>query len=110
MTAHSNAGQLPEDFDWRALVDPRATTVVYMGVRTFAGLAQRLIAEGADPSTPVMMVESATTPRERRLGASLSTMGAALEKAPPHGPCLFLIGLALRKVVDGARADEATQA
>ncbi|MGE3248536.1 MAG: siroheme synthase CysG, partial [Beijerinckiaceae bacterium] len=52
VTAHSNKGKLPEDLDWQAIADPRATTVVYMGIRTFGELAQRLIAEGADPQTP----------------------------------------------------------
>ena len=49
ITAHSRHGKLPDDFDWRALADPAATTAVYMGLKTLAPLAERLIAEGLPP-------------------------------------------------------------
>ena len=38
VTAHARGGKLPDDFDWRALADPAATTAVYMGVATLAAL------------------------------------------------------------------------
>ena len=59
ITAHSKDGVFPEDFDWGALADPRATTAVYMGNRTLPELSRRLIAEGADPATPAFLIERA---------------------------------------------------
>jgi hypothetical protein len=41
VTAHARGGQLPDDFDWRALADPAATTIVYMGVATLDTLTRR---------------------------------------------------------------------
>jgi uroporphyrin-III C-methyltransferase/precorrin-2 dehydrogenase/sirohydrochlorin ferrochelatase len=41
ITAHAHDGKLPGDIDWRALCDPRASTVVYMGVKTLELLAGR---------------------------------------------------------------------
>ena len=43
ITAHAHDGKLPGDIDWRALCDPRASTVVYMGVKT-------LVASGRAPA------------------------------------------------------------
>lgn len=96
VTAHSNAGKLPEDLEWASLTDPRATTAVYMGVRTFSGLSQRLIAQGGDPDMPVIMIESATTPQERRMAGTLGDMAQRLETYATQGACLFLMGYTLR--------------
>ena len=58
ITAHSKDGVFPEDFDWGALADKRATTAVYMGNRTLPELSKRLIAEGADPATPAFLIRA----------------------------------------------------
>jgi uroporphyrin-III C-methyltransferase/precorrin-2 dehydrogenase/sirohydrochlorin ferrochelatase len=62
ITAHARNGQLPDDLDWRALADRKATTIVYMGVRTLQALADRLCAEGLDPETPAVIIERASWP------------------------------------------------
>ena len=92
ITAHAHDGQLPEDFDWRALCDPRASTVVYMGVKTLEPLAQQLLANGMDPATPALLVERATCPDERRISGTIGTLGAKVAAAGPSGPCVILIG------------------
>ncbi len=66
VTAHARGGKLPDDFDWRALADPAATTAVYMGLATLAKLTQRLMAEGLAPETPAVLVERATWERRTR--------------------------------------------
>ena len=92
ITAHAHDGKLPEDIDWRALCDPRASTVVYMGVRTLEPLAGRLLANGMDPSTPALLVERATCPDERRICGTIGTLAAKVAVAEPSGPCVILIG------------------
>ena len=57
VTAHSKEGRLPEDLDWRAMADPRATTAVYMGVRTLPLLVERLLESGMAPDTPALFIE-----------------------------------------------------
>ena len=47
VTGHDVAGKLPEDLNLAALADPQATTVVYMGRRTFSGLAAMLMDHGS---------------------------------------------------------------
>ncbi|MGH6862790.1 MAG: siroheme synthase CysG [Methylocella sp.] len=92
VTAHAHDGKLPGDIDWRALCDPRASTVVYMGVKTLALLAGRLLANGMDPSTPALLVERATCPDERRIFGTIENLAAKVACAGPSGPCVIFIG------------------
>ena len=95
ITAHGRNGQLPDDLALSALTDPRATTVVYMGVKTLPLLVERLLKEGLDPATPAIAVERATWPDERRMAAPLAQLPNQLAQAQISGPCLILIGAAL---------------
>jgi uroporphyrin-III C-methyltransferase/precorrin-2 dehydrogenase/sirohydrochlorin ferrochelatase len=98
ITAHARNGRLPDDLAWAALTDPRATTVVYMGVKTLPLLVERLLAEGLDPQTPGIVVERATWPDERRIIGHLVDLPGKVAQAKPAGPCLVLIGAALAGV------------
>ena len=92
ITAHAKDGRLPADIDWAALCDPRAATVVYMGVKTMAPLVDSLLARGMDPAMPAVLVERASQPGERRLVGPLAGMPAQVAAAKPDGPCLLMIG------------------
>ena len=93
VTAHARDGRLPEDIDGRALADPGASTVVYMGVRTMPALVEKLLAHGLPPATPCVLVERATCPDERRLRGTIATMPELARAADPTGPCLLLVGV-----------------
>jgi uroporphyrin-III C-methyltransferase/precorrin-2 dehydrogenase/sirohydrochlorin ferrochelatase len=95
ITAHGRNGKLPDDLALSALTDPRATTVVYMGVKTLPLLVERLLAEGLDPATPAIVVERATWPDERRIADTIAHMPQRIREAQTTGPCLVLIGAAL---------------
>jgi uroporphyrin-III C-methyltransferase/precorrin-2 dehydrogenase/sirohydrochlorin ferrochelatase len=92
ITAHAHDGSLPEDVDWAALCDPRAATVVYMGVRTLEALSQRLLQHGIDPMTPALLVERATLPDERRIFGTITDLPEKVAAADPKGPCIAFIG------------------
>jgi uroporphyrin-III C-methyltransferase len=51
-------GQLPANLNWSALADPEATTVVYIGRRTFPALAKKLIEHVLAPKTPAIFAEA----------------------------------------------------
>jgi uroporphyrin-III C-methyltransferase/precorrin-2 dehydrogenase/sirohydrochlorin ferrochelatase len=95
ITAHAADGSLPDRLDWPALVDPGATTAVYMGVKTLPALARRLLDEGVDPATPAVMIENASLAEERRFVAPLAEMPALIAAAAPTGPCMLLYGRTL---------------
>ncbi|HUZ91151.1 MAG TPA: uroporphyrinogen-III C-methyltransferase, partial [Methylocella sp.] len=92
ITAHAHDGKLPTDIDWRALCDPQASTVVYMGIKTLEPLAGHLLANGMDPSTPALLVERATCPDERRIFGTIGDLAAKVAVAEPSGPCVIFIG------------------
>ena len=95
VTAHGRDGHLPRDLDWAALADPRATSVVYMGVKTIGELAQKLIAEGLPAKTPAIMVERASWADQRIMRSTIGALPALLAELQPKGPCVILIGQAL---------------
>ncbi len=95
ITAHSKDGALPQDFDWTALADPRATTAVYMGNRTLPEFFKRLAENGADPATPAFLIERASTLDQRIIAGTLEDLPAKVAAEIITGPALLLIGSAL---------------
>src|SRR5581483_834605 len=55
----TTAGGEP-DLDWNALAAPGSAFAVYMGVANAPLLRRNLLAAGADPDTPVVIVENGT--------------------------------------------------
>lgn len=91
VTGHDVTGGLPDDLNIAALADPQATTVIFMGKRTFAALSSKLVEAGLPPDMPAMLAESVSTPEQRLTRATVATLGAALADAH-DGPALILIG------------------
>ena len=110
ITAHAHNGQLPEDFDWRALCDPHASTAVYMGVKTLEPLVQRLLAHGINPATPALLVERATCSDERRISGTIGTLAVKVAMAGPSGPCVVLIGEAFASALSLPRTQATFEA
>ncbi len=95
ITAHTKDGEFPEDFDWGALADRRATTAVYMGNRTLPALSRRLLEEGMAHDTPAFVIERASTPDERVIRGTISDLPGKVAKENLTGPVMVLIGWAL---------------
>ena len=92
--------------DWRALARPDAVTAIYMG-RTSARFVQgRLMMHGADPATPVTLVENVSRPDQRVLAATLATLPDAA--AQLAGPAVILYGLHPRHSIALPERHEAT--
>lgn len=85
------------DHDWRTLARPGAVAAIYMGKRAARFLQGRLLMHGADPATPVTLVENASRPDQRILASRLDRLAADLAEAAPGGPALTLFGLAPAK-------------
>ena len=89
--AQDGAGGWSEPaLDWAALARPNQTVAVYMGLATAPALAARLTAAGRAGSTPVLMVENASRPQERRLLTTLGGLGEAASAL--DGPAVLIIG------------------
>ena len=92
VTGHDVTGALPEDLNLAALADPGATTVVFMGRRTFPGLARRLIAAGLPADTPALLAENVSHPDQNLLRLTVTGLAAHLTDHPGGAPALILYG------------------
>ena len=90
VTGHDVTGGLPDDLNLAALADPQATTVIYMGKRTFAALAQALIAQGLPPDTPALLASGISTPAQSFHRATIATLDPMAD--PTDAPALILLG------------------
>ena len=61
--------------DWAAVARVGGTIVILMGVARIARIAERLIAAGRSPDTPVAAVQWGTRPEQRTVRATLATIG-----------------------------------
>jgi uroporphyrin-III C-methyltransferase / precorrin-2 dehydrogenase / sirohydrochlorin ferrochelatase len=95
ITAHTKDGEFPEDFDWGALSDRRATTAVYMGNRTLPALSKRLLEEGIAHDTPAFLIERASTPEQRVIRGTIADLPGRVSAETIVGPVMVLIGWAL---------------
>jgi len=80
---------------WPALAAQGHTLAIYMGATEAASVRDRLLGAGADPNTPVAIVENGTRPDER---VSLGRLADLARLAVPHnsrgdaGPSLIIVG------------------
>lgn len=92
MTGHDIKGFA--EHDWRALARPGEVAAVYMGKRSARFLQGRLMMHGADPATPVTIVENASRSDARRVATTLAALPQALDGV--DGPAVLLLGLSPR--------------
>jgi uroporphyrin-III C-methyltransferase len=92
VTGADVTGGLPDGLNMAALADPGATTVVYMGKRTFAALAKILMEHGLPADTPAMLAEAVSTPDQLIEWFTLAGLAAHLQDAPSTRPALILYG------------------
>ncbi|TCS67073.1 uroporphyrinogen-III C-methyltransferase [Primorskyibacter sedentarius] len=92
VTGHGAAGTLPEDIDLNALADPSASTVVFMGKRTFPELAALLTARGLPPETPALLAEAVSTPEQRLHRSTIAGLVEKLSGEIGTTPALILYG------------------
>lgn len=80
VTGADVTGELPANLNWAALADPDATTVVYMGRRTFPALAAKLIEHGLAPGTPALFAESLGRTDERLIRTTVAELAEQLPR------------------------------
>lgn len=92
VTGHDVSGALPEDLNLAALADPLATTVVFMGKRTFPRLADLLTGAGLPPDTPALLAESVSTPDQQLMRSTVAGLAERFADDPGPAPALILYG------------------
>lgn len=92
ITGADITGELPDDLNWAALADPLATTVVFMGKRTFPKLVAGLVAHGLPPDTPALLAEAVGHPEQSLLRSTMAALADRLAQTRSSQPALILIG------------------
>ncbi|MEO1317554.1 MAG: uroporphyrinogen-III C-methyltransferase [Pseudomonadota bacterium] len=110
VTGHDVAGALPEDIDIAALADPKATTVVFMPMRTFATLAGKLMAAGLPADTPSLFAENVSHPDETITRLSVAALAERLATTVSKRPALIVYGPLAEGEADVAHPAEAVDA
>ncbi|WP_416969258.1 uroporphyrinogen-III C-methyltransferase [Streptomyces sp. 4F14] len=78
--------------DWQSLAKLTGTLVILMGVTKIARIAETLIAHGKSPDTPVALVQEGTTAAQRRVDATLATVGETVVTQDVKSPAVIVIG------------------
>lgn len=94
VTGHRRNGRC--QLDWDALARPGQTLVIYMGLATIVEIRANLIAHGLPATTPVAVVERATTPRQRVLVTRLDDVVARIGAERVAAPALLIVGEVVR--------------
>ncbi|MGC3939033.1 uroporphyrinogen-III C-methyltransferase [Roseobacter sp. EG26] len=92
VTGHDVSGQLPPDLDLHALADPSASTVVFMGQRTFPKLLEALTEKGLPADTPAILAESVSGPDQTIIRTTVSELAQNLAQEISDKPALILYG------------------
>lgn len=92
ITGHDVTGDLPEDMNLDALADPTASTVVFMGKRTFPRLLAMLTAHGLPGDTPAILAEGVSTPNQHVERFTVSSLAETLSKEIGDRPAIILYG------------------
>ena len=78
------------DLNWTALARPQQTVVFYMGLTSLPIICTELIRHGLPSSTPSALIQQGTTPRQRVLTGTLSTIHEL--GCDKQLPTLFIVG------------------
>ncbi|MCZ6558181.1 MAG: uroporphyrinogen-III C-methyltransferase [SAR324 cluster bacterium] len=81
-----------DDVDWRALVALGGTWVFYMGRRSVAEIARRLLAHGAAPALQLALIESATLPEQAVTLLPLPEVARGAMSGDAARPGLVVVG------------------
>jgi len=90
VTGQLKDGQL--DLNWQALVQPKQTVVVYMGLAGLSVLSQMLQQHGLKSDMPVALVQQGTTAEQKVWVSTIADIVDVANKAQPVAPTLMIIG------------------
>lgn len=82
--------------DWASLAKLTGTLVILMGVDKIGLIAEALVRHGRAADTPVAVVQEGTTATQRRVDATLATVGETVRAQQVRPPAVIVIGDVVR--------------
>lgn len=92
VTGHEDPTKDVTQVDYDALAAFPGTLVLLMGVGRIAAIAAALQRAGRAPSTPVAVIQWASTPRQRTALATLDTVAERIADAGLSSPAVIVVG------------------
>jgi uroporphyrin-III C-methyltransferase / precorrin-2 dehydrogenase / sirohydrochlorin ferrochelatase len=109
VTGRDRHGELPPDLDWAAMARTNTTTLVYMGARTAAKIAARLLAEGLPASTPAIVARDVSRPDQTIWQGTVADLAAEMP-SQGNGPAIIGIGIVFAEAGSTRTRDLLTEA
>ena len=78
--------------DWAGLAGAGRTLVIYMGLACSRMIADKLIADGVAPDTPVAVLERGTLEGARAMRTILADLGDMVEREKVMSPAIIVVG------------------
>ncbi len=98
LTGHDTRGFA--DHDWKTLAAEGEVAAIYMGKKSARFIQGRLLMHGANPDTPMTIIENISRPDQRVITCTLGTLKPTMSDANLTGPALTFLGLAPRAAQD----------
>lgn len=92
VTGHECDTLARDPIRWRALAESGHTLVILMGLTHLDRWCAALVEAGRARETPVAVVQEATTPRERTVTGTLTTIGGVVREARIAAPATVIVG------------------
>ena len=92
VTAHEDPDKAGSGVDYAHLAGSPGTLVSLMGARSIGRIARKLIENGMARGTPVVIIENASTDRQRSLRCTLDQAPSFAEREEVSPPAVVVIG------------------
>jgi uroporphyrinogen III methyltransferase/synthase len=92
ITGTESPGKERTAHDWSKLATATQTLCVIMGMKRLGEITTALVTHGRDPSTPAVVVQWGTWPRQRVLEGTVADIAARAEREGIANPAVVVIG------------------
>jgi uroporphyrinogen III methyltransferase/synthase len=92
VTGHEDPSKEGSSVEWGELASAADTLVCLMGMGNLENIVAALIEGGRPPDTPVALICDGTTPRQRTVVGTLSTIVKRAERAKLKPPVVIVVG------------------
>ncbi len=96
VTGHEDPTKPHSTVDWSKLATGVGTLVILMGAKNLPKIAEKLMAAGRDPKTPVALIRWGTTPKQTTVVGTLETIAAKAQAANLAPPVAIVVGEVVR--------------
>lgn len=80
------------DLDWRTMIDPECTLVIYMGLGSLEHVTQQLEDAGLSAETPAAAIQDGTTATQKVVYGTLDSLSELVQGHALKPPSLIVIG------------------